>query len=400
MLTPEQWESLADGIVNLYDELNAFLVRDIVRRLVNTEVLTATALYEIEMMMQAGQLRQAIIKEVARLSKISEKDVAQLFEDAAVESLALDDSIYRAAGLKPLPIKQSPALFQSLLAGIKKTNGVLYNLTMTTANAAQTSYIKACNTAYFQVSTGAVSYAEAIRRQLRELADTGAEVLYPSGHTDKLDVAVRRSVVTGVAQTTGAISEMRAQDMGCDLMEITAHAGARPSHAEWQGKVVSLSGRAGYLSKADIGYGTGPGFKGYNCRHDWYPFYEGISERVYSPDNLEKLNEKSVEYNGKKYTAYEASQIQRGFERGIRNAKNSLLAIDAATKGTTDGALKDTLIQDFGEVSARLSEHQLRLAELIDKTGFKQDYSRTEVVGFGRSIAQRAVRAARKALGG
>ncbi len=396
MLTPEQWDTLADEIVELYEGLSSFLVRDISRRLVKTGVLTETALYQLDMLQQAGQLRDAIAKEVARLAGVSVRVVEDLFEDAAVKSLAFDDSIYRAAGLNPLPIRQSPAFIQMLLAGVSKTNGALYNLTMTTANAAQSAYIRACNTAYFEVSTGAVSYTEAIRRQLRELADNGAEVLYPTGHTDKLDVAVRRSVVTGVAQTVGVLSETRAQDMGCDLMEITAHAGARPSHAEWQGKIVSLSARKGYLSKDDIGYGKGPGFKGYNCRHDWYPFYEGITDRVYSPDDLEKLNVKIVEYGGKKYSLYEASQIQRGFERDIRKTKRRLAGLDESIKTAQDATLLAELKADFTASAVKLKAQEKQMRTFLDAASMLEDSSRTQVTAFGRSAAQKAVWAAKK----
>ena len=89
----------------------------------------------------------------------------------------------------------------------------------------------------------------------------------------------------------------------------------RPSHAEWQGKIVSLSGREGYLSTDDIGYGTGAGFKGYNCRHDWFPFFEGISERAYSDKELEQRKNETVTYEGKEMSRYDAEQKQRAMER-------------------------------------------------------------------------------------
>lgn len=165
-------------------------------------------------------------------------------------------------------IRLSPAAMQTLNAGYVKCSGDLSNLTLTTANTAQQAYIIACNNAYMQISSGAFDYNTAIRNAVRAAAEDGTEVLYPSGHRDKLDVAVRRSVLTGVGQTCRQLSLINAQDMGCDIMEITAHSNARPSHAEWQGQLVSLSGRKGYLSLKDIGYGTGDGFGGWNCRHD------------------------------------------------------------------------------------------------------------------------------------
>ncbi|MDE6833925.1 MAG: phage minor capsid protein [Ruminococcus sp.] len=145
-----------------------------------------------------------------------------------------------------------------------------------------------------QITSGAFSYQEAIRQAVQKTAQDGVRVLYSSGHTDRIDVAVRRAVLTGVGQTCREIGLMNAQECGCDLMEITAHSGARPAHAQWQGKIVSLSGRKGYLSKSDIGYGTGDGFGGWNCRHDWFPFFEGYSKRNYSEKNLQKLDKKTL----------------------------------------------------------------------------------------------------------
>ena len=112
------------------------------------------------------------------------------------------------------------------------------------------------------------------------------------------------------------------------------HAGARPSHAAWQGKLVSLSGKKGYLDKRDIGYGTGPGFKGWNCRHDWYPFFEGISHRAYSNQRLKELSEKKVVYNDEEIGYYEATQKQREMERQIRATRRELNGYTAAMAGS------------------------------------------------------------------
>lgn len=143
---------------------------------------------------------------------------------------------------------------------------------------------------------------------------------------------------------------INAQELGCDLMEITAHAGARPSHAAWQGRIVSLSGQKGYLSLSDIGYGTGDGFKGWNCRHDWYPYFEG-STRMYSEKDLEELNAKNIEYpDGSMHTLYEAEQQQRAYERKIRATKRTLAACDEALNNLSD----EELLQKLEKISATI----------------------------------------------
>ena len=173
-------------------------------------------------------------------------------------------------------------------------------------------------------------------------------------------------------------------------MEITAHAGARPSHAVWQGQIVSRSGRLGYLSLSDIGYGTGAGFQGWNCRHSWNPFFEGISKRSYTKGDIEALNAKDVPYNGGMYTEYEISQMQRRMEREIRATRRELAGLDEAAKFST-GKQKADLQSDFAQSSVKLKRQEAKLRDFTRQTDRRADTSRVQVMGFGRSMSQKAV---------
>lgn len=391
MLMPDYLDHLADDLMDLYTQLDNSIVRDIVRRLVKTGRVTETAAIQIRAAQESGLLYNEIIREIAKISSASEQQIRALFEDAGVQSISYDDSIYRAAGLSPPPIALSPAALQVLNAGIAKTSGYLQNLTMTTASQGQSAFIRAATLAEMQVESGAVDYVTAIRNAIRDVAGQGSWVLYPSGHRDRLDVAMRRAVLTGVSQTTGQISMAHAQEMGCDLLEITAHAGARPSHAAWQGKIVSLSGRSGYLSLDDIGYGTGAGFKGWNCRHDWYPYFDRLSESAYPRAELERLTSATVTYNGKTFPMYDATQMQRAMERKIRKTKRLLAGYDEAIKNAPDDAAKRALLADFRALSAKLQAQEKQLKDFLYQTGLARDASRVQVLGFGRSRAQKAV---------
>ena len=301
-----------------------------------------------------------------------------MFEDAGVETVKSDNKIYRENGLVPVEIRQSPAMRRTLEAGYRKTLGNMKNLTLTTANTSQTEYINACNSAYMQVTSGAFSYQEAIKNAIKNVAGNGATVLYPSGHTERIDVAVRRAVLTGVGQTCREIGIMNAEECGCDLMEISAHSGARPNHAKWQGKIVSLSGRKGYLSLKDIGYGTGDGFGGWNCRHDWYPFFEGYSKPNYSAKDLKKLDEKNIEYNGKFYNQYEISQIQRRYEREIRSAKREQVAFKVAVQEADDPELKQVMQDSLNYANLLVKDRQAKMRDFIRQTGQNRDYFREQ----------------------
>lgn len=397
MLSPSEYDHLTDQISALYARLDQSIIEDMARRIARTGYISEATRDQAERLQQAGLLYEDIIAEIARTNDASAAMVRALFEDAGVQSIRNDNRFYHAAGLEGI-VKMSDAALQTLNAGYVKCQGELQNLTLTTALTAQQAYLQACDLAYMQVSTGTMDYQTAIRRAVQAAADEGAEVLYPSGHKDKLDVAIRRSVLTGFGQTARQLGVINANDMGCDLMEITAHAGARPSHAEWQGQIVSLSGRKGYLSKSDIGYGTGDGFGGWNCRHDWFPFFEGISQRAYTQERLDELNAKNVEIDGKLYTDYEASQMQRTLEREIRERKRDVAGFRAAADAADSEELAKAMEESFAAASVKLKEAERELQDFLKQTGFLPDSSRVWVNGFGKSVSQKAVWARKKVL--
>ena len=389
MLSPEYYESCADDIIRLYEQLEDDIISDVVRRIMKTGMVTESAKHRIEQLQEAGLLYDDILSEIAGRTDASSRHVRALFEDAGVETVSIDNEVYRENGLTPVDIRQSPAMRQVLEAGYRKTLGNMKNLTMTTAVTSQKAYINACNQAYMQVTSGAFSYQEAIKQAVRKTAEDGAAVLYPSGYTERIDVAVRRAVLAGVGQTCREIGKMNAEESDCDIMEITAHADARPEHAKWQGQLVSLSGRnAGriingkkVLSLRQIGYGKGDGFGGWGCRHDWYPFFEGYSRPLYDKSDLDTLNEKNIEYNGRKYSEYEISQIQRRYEREIRAAKREQVAFKTAFQEADDSELKQVMQDSLNYADDVVKRKQAKMRDFIKQTGQFRDYSREQNYG-------------------
>lgn len=397
MLSPDYYDKCTKQLVELYSELDNAIISDITRRLLKNGEMTETAVWQAKQLQEAGMVYEDILAEVSARSGRSQNEIKRIFEEAGVTATRNDNVFAKAAGFKEIRTFSKAAL-QTLNAGYVKCAGDMSNLTLTTANTSQQLYISAVNNAYMQIMSGAFDYNTAIRNAVRSAAAEGAEVMYPSGHIDKLDVAVRRSVLTGVGQTCRKLSEINAQEMGTDLMEITAHSGARPSHAEWQGQVVSMSGRKVYLSKYDIGYGTGDGFGGWNCRHDWYPFFEGISTRAYTDERLKELNAKNIEYNGEMYSEYEISQMQRKMERDIRQLKREAVAADTGAKNASSEELAKQFSDDFTRTSVKLKAKEQKLKDFLNETGQLPDSSRVWSNGFDRSVSQKAVHANKKAL--
>lgn len=397
----QQYEPSADRIIALYQQLEDDILSTVIRRILKMGYVSEASKHQLEVLQAAGLLYDDIVQLIADRTDACTAQVRALFEDAGVQTVAIDNSLHEAAGALPIDIRQDSSTRQVLEAGYKKTLGTMRNLVSTTATQTQTAFIQTCDRIYMQVSSGAFSYQEAIMNALRALADTGATVSYPTEHTDRMDVAVRRCVLTGVSQTAAAVSLRQAEDAGCYLMEITAHSGARPDHAKWQGQLVSLTGKdvgktidgLKVWSLSRIDYGSGEGFKGWNCRHNWHAYYPGLSTPNYTQEELKKLDEPCISYNGKLYTEYEVSQMQRAQERRVRAWKRRCVTAQEGVNSSTDEATNAAAQAEYSKSAVHLKANEEKLKDFCKQTGQNRDRFREQVYGFGRSEAQRAVQA-------
>lgn len=386
MLPSNFWKKNEKKIIELYDNLTLEIIQDIAERIASYDYAKGTVIHNMNLVQEMGVIFEDVISIVAKYNRMSKKEIARIFKDAAIETIKFDDSVYKDAGLSPIPIQQSPTMLNILKGAIINTNGDLENLTSTLANNMQTSFYNAVNKAYTEISTGFKSHSQAIIDAINYVSQKSTFITYPSGHKDKVDVAVRRSLITSINQTCGKLQLERAKDMGWDLMVITAHYNARPSHAKWQGRVVSLSGQKGYLNLKDIGYGEPDGFLGINCRHSWYPYYKG-SKLPYTDEELENYKSNTIMYDGKEINGYEATQIQRKMERQIRKDKRDLIGIKSALKNNnlSEKEIID-LKTDYGRKSLIYNTHQNELDSFIKQTNFSKDYSRLNIGKMERNI--------------
>lgn len=391
MLAPDYLDTLPDAVVELWQQVEDDILRDIARRIGKMGEMTETAAWQAWRYGQVQACHQDVVSLLAKYSGKSKEAIRQALLDAGLETLARDDELYRALGFAPSAIDTNESLNNLLNAGYRQTLGTWQNLTATTANTVTGEFERALDRAWLQVSSGAFDYKTAIKRAVDGLAVRMNGVTYPSGHRDTLEVAVRRAVLTGVNQTAARLQLARADEMGCEFVEVTAHAGARPEHALWQGKVYHRGGAVAYQGvrygdfEAATGYGTGPGLCGWNCRHNFYPFFPGLSAPNYSQEQLDAFNAKEVTYGGKQYTRYEISQMQRALERRVRRFKRQYLAEDAAGVDSTAAAVK-------------LRAARKDLKDFVQATGGRNDSARTSVYGFGHSQASKATAVARKEI--
>ena len=390
MLPPSYLDQMPDAFVQLWQQVEEQILQDVARRIGKMDKVTATANWQLWRYQQTEALRNDVVKLLAKYTGKSEAAIRRLLLQAATEAMEREDAIYYHYDMEPMPFEESAALNNLLDAGARQTCGTWQNLTATTANTVTGAFERTLDAAWLKVSTGAFDYKTAVKQAVDSLADDMPMVTYPSGHTDSIEVAARRAVLTGVNQTTGKLQVARMDEMGCEFVETTAHGGARPSHAEWQGRRFHRGGAVDYKGRhypdfeAATGYGTGAGLCGWNCRHTFFAVFPELGDPPqWTQEQLQELNARNIEWNGKKYTAYEISQMQRARERNVRRWKKRYLAEDAAGLGPTDSAV-------------RLKAARQSLAEFAQATGGRVDSARVSVPKFGRSEASRANWAAKK----
>lgn len=391
MLPPSYLDQMPDAFVQLWQQVEDAILQDVARRIGKMDAVTPTANWQLWRYQQTEAVRNDVVKLLAKYTGKSETAIHKLLLQAATEAMEREDAIYYHYDMEPPPFEENAALNNLLDAGARQTCGTWQNLTATTANTVTGAFERTLDAAWLKVGTGAFDYKTAVKQAVDSLADDMPMVTYPSGHTDSIEVAARRAILTGVNQTTGKLQVARMDEMGCEFVETTAHGGARPSHAEWQGRRFHRGGAVDYKGRhypdfeATTGYGTGAGLCGWNCRHTFFAVFPELGDPPqWTQEQLQELNARNIEWNGKKYTAYEISQMQRARERNVRRWKKRYLAEDAAGLDATDAAV-------------RLKAARQSLAEFAQATGGRVDSARTSVPKFGRSEASRASAQVRKA---
>lgn len=384
MLPPSYLDAMPDAFVQLAQQVEDEILQDVARRIGKMGTLTETADWQLWRYQQTEAVRENVVKLLAKYSGKSEATIRRLLKEAATEAMEREDAIYYHYNLEPTPFEESAALNNLLNAGARQTCGTWQNITATTANTVTGAFERTLDAAWGKVSTGAFDYKTAVKQAVDSLADDMPEITYPSGHTDTLEVAARRAVLTGVNQTAGKLQEARMDEMNVEFVETSAHGGARPSHAEWQGRRFHRGGAVDYLGKhypdfeQATGYGTGAGLCGWNCRHTFFAVFPELGDPpTWTEESLQELNARNIEYNGKLYTQYEVNQMQRARERNVRKWKKRYLAESAAGSDTTDSAV-------------RLKAARQSLSEFAKATGGRVDSARVSVPKFGRSEASKA----------
>lgn len=349
--SPSVLDAMPEELAELYRGLEDTLLMKICSRLKLRDELNEVTVQDIKALRSHGIDLKEIEKAIRKTSGISETKLNELLDDVVERNQKYYTEIIDLAHITQpetlVSVEDTWAIYEQTkqtLRNITRSMGFLVDAGRTMLPPAK-AYQWALDAATLKVESGAISYVQAIKDAVRELASGGLRVVdYESGHRDHVDVAARRAVMTGASQLCGKYTEQAAEYLETPYYEVSAHAGARDvpgrspwaSHKEWQGKVYSTRSGDIYPNIYEVcGLGVVDGLEGANCRHRRFPWVEGVSERTYTDKQLAHIDDGlGCTFEGKTYTAYEATQEQRKVERTIRKLKREKTAYNAA--GLTD----------------------------------------------------------------
>lgn len=343
-------------------ELEIRIMQDIIRRIKINDEITRSADWQIYRLAQIGQSKKEIQKYIQNALKLAEEDIEKLYEDAIQTGYVRDKDLYDKVGKDFIPFKENLELQQLIQATITQTKSQMVNITQTLGFAIDmggkrvftplSEYLqKTLDKALMEVGTGAFDYNSTLKSVVSEMTKSGIRTVdYESGWTNRIEVAARRALMTGITQVTNHINDRNADELGTDLFEVSWHATARPTHQVWQGRVYSRK------ELVDIcGLGTVTGLLGANCYHSYYPFIPGISKRQWTDEQLDQMNAKEnapKKYNGKEYTTYEATQYQRKLETLMRKQRQDIKLLKSG------GATEDDLINAMAKYRGTMEKYK------------------------------------------
>lgn len=412
MLPPEYFYGKSDRMIELYERLQIFILKDISRRLLSAGEMTATADRLIWKLKQMGESQAAIEKKLQTLTGLTRKELRSILQDAVLTSWEDDRATLGQLGIELSNPLENAAVIRVMDAEYKKSLGELTNLTRTTMKQSQIDLINMLDEADLRVTAGVQSYSAAVCDILDRYAGRGIYVDYPSGAQRTLEAAVRCCVVTSMNQTAAQVTNQYIVEAGAEYVLVSAHLGARvaqkgqpelASHADWQGRVYKIRGtepgypnlldRTGYDVDPNTGQGTvkNPlGLHGYNCRHSHKPW----DPRLRNPYTDENGNLKiDSEENRKRY---DLQQKQRAMERSIRATKRKLIEKEEQINLVAEMDVKDILQRDYDKLAFRMTQKNKAYNDFCKQNDLQPQYDRIKVADFGREQTKQANQGARR----
>lgn len=406
MLLPDYFNNKEDRLLELYRQLEDFILKDITRRLLSAGEMTATADRLIWKLKQMGESQAAIEQKLQKLTGLTRKELRALLQDAVLTSWDDDRATLKQLGIELSNPLENAAVIRVMDDEYKKSLGELSNLTRTTMKQSQIDLINMLDEADLRVAAGVQSYSAAVCDILDRYAGRGIYVDYPTGAKLTLEAAVRLNVVTSMNQTAAQVTNQYIVEAGSEYVLVSAHLGARTQgkgqpylagHGNWQGKVYRIRGSepgypnllesTGYDIDPETGQGTveNPlGLHGYNCRHSHKPW----DKRLRNPYMDENGNLKINSQENKK--RYELQQKQRYMERSIRATKRKLIEKQEQIRNPREDMDVDKLQKEYDHMAYRMTQQNKAYNDFCKQNDLQPQYDRIKVADFGREQTKQA----------
>jgi hypothetical protein len=352
MFTPTEIEALPSAMEQLYRSLQLNIMSDLTKRLkANGEEITSAADWQINRLYELGVSKDEIDSLIQSTLDVSDDEIDRIYDEVVKSGYARNEELYTSKGKEYIPYAENKQLQQLVKAVKNQTKSEYRNITGSLGFAVRNAdntlsftpladfYQRTLDNGLMQITSGAVDYNTVLKKAVKAMTDSGLRTVdYASGWSNRVDVAVRRALMTGFNQVVAKVNEDNAEQLGTEYFEVSYHRGARPTHQVWQGRVYSKK-----ELETVCGLGTVTGLCGANCYHSYSPFIKGVDKPTYSDEELDRMNEEEntpKEYNGRQYTAYEAQQKQRQLETAMRadRQKIELLTQGGADYDTITGA--------------------------------------------------------------
>lgn len=383
----DKLELALERFVRRFEEFNTKVLEDFGKTIKKFEKLTPSQAHKLAQQMKNGRDIEKILADLERISELSRKDIEELLEITAKENIDFANTYYEAKAMDKVSYETSKQ-FQNLVKAVEKTTkGEFTNLSKTTALKLlkdndkplyldiKKAYNEVIDRCVLAVATGQMDYQKAMYDTIKQLSSSGVKKIFydnegKRAYARRLDSSVRMNILDGVRQVNIGIQEQVGKEFGADGVEISAHSPCASDHIFIQGNQYTKKQFNKINANLKRPIGT------LNCTHFVFSIVLGVSSPSYTQKQLNQFKKESneiIEYEGKKYTRYEATQVQRRLETKIRQQKD--LQITSKASGNKEGV--QTAQQNITSLTKKYKDFS-------EKAGLDTQMQRMRVVSFKR----------------
>lgn len=387
------FDTLLEKYFNRYNRYNVKVLEMIGNAIKKFDGINPTTAHRIAQELKYGTDLNKLVQEIKKITNLTVDDIHETFDIIAKQNLDFAETYYKAKNKEFIDYKNNIALKRLVNAIANNTAEEMINISNTKMlgfvfktkdgetifKDLKTTYYDVIDEAVFNITTGVDDYKSAMRRTIKQLADSGVRIyedklIWESGYNRRIDSSVRMNVLEGARRVFNDTEEQIGKEIDADGVEISAHLNCAEDHLDYQGMQYTIE-EYNRINEEDLKYpkrniGT------LNCKHYIRYVVLGIDEPQYSKEQLEEMRKQSLtkkEYDGKEYTMYQATQVQRKLESQIRKQKDRqiMFRITEDRQGAEEAQSKiNSLVYKYNDFSKQMGLKTYK--ERLSNTGYNR----------------------------